>query len=99
MREAADEVLGELAPEGVVPAELSAARDLVSVQLVEVLADPLRGVEGPAHVARDVVGDARPDAAPVRDVDQFGDRQLAVRHRRVRVAVERAPRRGHRGGM
>ena len=59
MRKARDEIVGQLAPQSVVPTELPAAEHVVFFERVEVArADSTLSI-CPRDVARDVVGDRR----------------------------------------
>ena len=88
MGEARREIAGELAPERIVPAELAAAQHVVTIELVEVLANRVDAVQRAADVARAVVGDARPDAARCHLGDELLDGEHAVGEDGVRVIID-----------
>jgi len=85
--EAGREIVRQLAPELVVPAELSTAEDVVAFELVEVGANLGHRVERTADVARAMISDARPDSAGAHLGDELFDREDAVRESRVGVEV------------
>src|SRR5689334_9028725 len=102
MSEATDQIIGQLAPERVMPAELAAAEDVVVVvERVEIGARLVDGADGTLHVRGDVVRDARPNESRTGNGDELVDREAAVGEGRMRVTVDRLPRRwcrrAHRG--
>ena len=91
MREARDEIVGELAPERVVPAKLTAAEDVVLVERGDVLAGSLDGVHGPRDIARDMVGHGGHHVQRSGALDHLFDGERAIRKNRVSVTVSRLP--------
>src|SRR5690349_9738418 len=101
MSEATDQIIGQLTPERIMPAELAAAEDVIIVERIEIGARPVDGTDGTLHVRREVVRDAWPDESRAGDGNELVDREAAVGEGRMRVAVDRLPRRWcrrpHRG--
>ncbi len=91
VREAAHEIVRELAPEWVVPAELASTQHLVSLQLVEVRDDVLNAGDAASDVARDVVGDRRDHTQCGSALDHLCHGDRAVGKCRMRVAVDGLP--------
>jgi len=85
--EARPEIIGDLTPERVVPAELTAAQDVVPIELVEIVADPVDGPHGATDVSRDMVGDTRPHAARADDALELLDGEGTVGESRMGVTV------------
>src|SRR5438094_6032506 len=91
MREPASDVVVELTPERVVPAELTAAKNVVFIERVQICAHLVDRGDGAVHVRRDVIADARPHAAFPGALKQFGNAELTVGKRRVRMAIDGKP--------
>jgi hypothetical protein len=61
VREPPDDVDGQLSPQRIVPAELSTAEHVHSIERVEVEADVMNAGDASRHVARYVIGNRRTD--------------------------------------
>ena len=91
VRESHDEIVGKLAPEGIVPAELTSACNLVRLERVEILAHSLDRFHGERDIGGKMIGHAGAYAARANLINELPDRERAIRHRSVRMAVDRGP--------
>src|SRR5690242_5594644 len=92
MREATGEIVRDLSPQRVVPTELATAKNVVLLELIEIGSYLVQRREGAIHVRGYVIAHARPCLPVARAFDELVDGELAVRKRRMGMAVDGQPR-------
>src|SRR5438045_6389623 len=92
MGESANEIVWQLTPERVMPADLSPAQHVMLFEGVEILACLVHRTHRVVHVRRDVIADARTDLAASGDLDHLVDSQLSVGENCVGMTVDWLPR-------
>ena len=75
MSKACYQIVGQLPPERVVPAKLSATSDVVTLELLQIGADFIDGLYREGDIGRAVIGDARTNAPRPNGFDELSDRQ------------------------
>ena len=73
------------------PAEFAAAQDIVLLESIEVRPSLVDCRHSVVHVRRYVIAHTRPYVPPAGTVDQLVDGELAIRERRMRVAINGKP--------
>src|SRR4051812_8972807 len=96
MREAPNESRWNFPPERVMPAELTAAQDVVLLEIIEVALDGRDGIDRCWRIARDVVGHGDADAKCLAARSDVGHAHRSIGMRGVSVAVGWPPT--HRAG-
>ena len=91
MRQAGEEVVRQLAPQCIMPAELGSPRDWMRLQQIDVRPRRFHRFHAVHHIAGHVVRHTRPHAERANALHELGDFQGSIGAGGMRVAIHRLP--------